>query len=307
MPELHVGRGVGLGPLTIFPAWTDAAAPPGLATGKAARVDVSERDDDPVIDQVVLTNRGYSMALLLEGELLEGGWQHRALQNDVVLVPGVPMVTSAACVEQRRWQGKPEFRRQARRAPASVRAAIGTAPPEARQQEVWQRVARYETALGPSPTASYIDHLDRLTTPAQAGLFDTNNGQVDELVQEIRWLRPLPGQRSVIAAVGGHPVLAEVFASRSALAAHMHQMLTGLLIDAITAGAPPEPAPSRRARRFAQGLDSVHATPRIDVNAGAGEALAGGTADVVVRGVSLAGRWAHLTAFNRHHPILGTA
>ncbi len=307
IPELHVGRGTAnLGPLTIFPVWTDAPAPSGLATGKKAQVDVTEREDHPAVEQVVLINRGYTMALLLDGELLEGGWQHRVLQNDVVLAPGVPMTAAVACVEQRRWEGTPTFGRQARRASAGVRAALGTAPPEARQQQVWDRVAEYEAALGPSPTASYADHLDRLaaTVPEAPFPYDAHVG---ELIQGIRRLRPLPGQRGVIAGAGGHPVLAEVFASRAALAAHMHQMLTGLLLDAITAGLPLEPTPGRRARRFAHGLDGIHPAQRPGVNAGAGEALAGETPDVVVRGVGLAGRWAHLTAFGRHHPVAGIA
>lgn len=123
------------------------------------------------------------------------------------------------------------------------------------------------------------------------------------VVREIRRLRPLPGQRGIIAGVGGHPVLAEVFPSRSALAAHMHQMLTGLLLDAVAGGISPEPTSGRRARRFGVWLDGVHAVHQPEVNAGAGQALAGGTPHVLVRGVSLADRWAHLTALNRHHQL----
>jgi hypothetical protein len=180
------------------------------------------------------------MALLLDGELLEGGLQHRVLQNDVVLAPGVPITAAVACVEQHRWAGTPTFRRQARHASAGVRATLGTAPPEARQQQVWHRVAEFEAALGSSPTASYADRLDRLAAPGPEVLFP-DDGHVGELIRGIRRLRPLPGQRGVIAGAGGHPVPAEVFASRSALAAHMHQLLTGLLLDAITAGVPSVP------------------------------------------------------------------
>jgi hypothetical protein len=164
------------------------------------------------------------MALLLDGELLEGGLQHRVLQNDIVLATGVPITAAVACVEQHRWA----VRRQAHRASAGVRATLSTAPPEARQQQVWHRVAEFEAALDPSPTASYADHLDRLdrlAAPGPEALFP-DDGHVGELIRRIRRLRPLPGQRGVIAGAGGHPVLAEVFASRSVLAAHMHQLLT---------------------------------------------------------------------------------
>lgn len=42
MPELHAGRGAEVGPLTVFPVWSGAAAPTGLVTGKAAQVEVTE-------------------------------------------------------------------------------------------------------------------------------------------------------------------------------------------------------------------------------------------------------------------------
>ncbi len=71
-PVLHVVRGMSCGPLTIFPVWTGAAAPTGLVTAKVAHLSVAEREDGPAVDQVVLTNARYQMALLLEGELLEG-------------------------------------------------------------------------------------------------------------------------------------------------------------------------------------------------------------------------------------------
>lgn len=83
-------------------------------------MEVAELEDlSPDVNRVVLTNVGHSMALLVEGELLEGGWQHRVLQNDVVLVPGMPMVAAVACVEHGRWepQGTPTFQRQARGRP----------------------------------------------------------------------------------------------------------------------------------------------------------------------------------------------
>jgi hypothetical protein len=41
------------------------------------------------------------------------------------------------------------------------------------------------------------------------------------------------------------------------------------------------------------------------VDAGLAAALRGETGHVLVSGVSLADRWAHLTVLNRHHPLLG--
>ncbi len=41
-----------------------------------------------MVGELVAHNQGAQPALLLAGELFEGGWQHRALVHDVVLAPG---------------------------------------------------------------------------------------------------------------------------------------------------------------------------------------------------------------------------
>ena len=292
----------------MFPVWTGAAAPAGLVTGRAARVDVAERADGPSVGELVVTNVGDRVALLVEGELLEGGWQHRALVHDVVLSPGVSMAAAVACVEQGRWAGSSPLRRRARRASASVRAALLAASP-GMQDDVWQRIGRYDAALGASATGSYVDHLDRLAGPSLPGTaspLDFEDG-VSGLIRWVRRLPLLPGQRGVIAGVAGQPSSLELYPSKSALASHAHETLTGLLLDAVASGASPEPTPSRRARRFASRLDGIHAAAQPGVNAGAGTALSLTTEHIAVGGVSLAGRWAHLTVLNRHHPLLEIA
>ena len=104
--RLHVGQGTARGPLTVFPVWTDA---PSLGsshrTGADAPVDVAERAGSPAVDQLVVTNRGDRPVLLLAGELLEGGMQHRALTATTMLAPSRPTVLPVVCVEQGRWHG----------------------------------------------------------------------------------------------------------------------------------------------------------------------------------------------------------
>jgi len=124
----------------------------------------------------------------------------------------------------------------------------------------------------------------------------------------MRWIRQLPllpGQRGVIAGIAGQPVSPELYPSKSALASHAHEALTGLLLDAVASGAAPGPMPSRRARQFASRLDGIHVDARPGVNAGAGSALGVTTKHIALSGVSLAGRWAHLTVLNRHQPPAG--
>lgn len=187
--RLHVGQGTHRGPLTVFPIWTDAPSTPrGYLTGASAPVDVAERAGTPAVDQLVLTNRGERPVLLLAGELLEGGWQTRALTATTLLAPGTPSVERVVCVEEGRWGGDLAHARKARRVPFAVRARFDR--PDA-QQAVWERVSRYDAVAGPSHTGSLADRLDR-TAPAARDL--------------TRGLRPSPGSAGSSSASPAAPL-----------------------------------------------------------------------------------------------------
>ena len=88
IPGLHVGRGTSAGGLTVFPVWVDTPALAGIAMGTRAHISVAELDQGPSVGQLVVHNAGRTAALLVEGELLEGGWQHRALNKGILLESG---------------------------------------------------------------------------------------------------------------------------------------------------------------------------------------------------------------------------
>ena len=148
VPQVHVGCGVYAGGVTVFPVWTAARGVRGLDTGVRARVGAAERAGSPVVGELVLTNEGPRPALLLEGELLEGGWQHRVVVQDLVLAPRSSRVVDVACVEQGRWSGATGQGRRARRASARVRSAFRQ-DEGIRQGAVWSRVGDYGAVLAP--------------------------------------------------------------------------------------------------------------------------------------------------------------
>ena len=320
MPALHVGQGATAGPLTVFPVWAAEPGPAGLATGLAADVRVGERDGRPVVGQLVLTNTGSAPALLVEGELLEGGWQHRVLLHDLVLAPGRSMVAPVACVEAGRWGGGGQHARRARRASGAVRATLHTTSPSMRQGEVWRRVSGYDTAMGASATSSFLDHLDAFDSDRAAPSLDSRRppapggpaagpspAEVDGWLREVRAVAPLDGQRGVVVGVAGQPVLLEVFPSSQALTEALPALLTGLLLDAVAAGAPVEPTPARRARRIVERLDGERFHRQEGVDAGLGVPQTLDTRSLAARGVAVDEVWAHLSVFNRTHPLLAAA
>lgn len=228
--------------------------------------------------------------MLLEGELLEGGWQHRVVVQDLVLAPRSSRVVDVACVEQGRWSGATGQGRRARRASARVRSAFRQ-DEGIRQGAVWSRVGDYGAVLAPSPTGSLLDHLDRVAdAPGHRGVV------------------PLPGQRGVILGVGGQPLLLELFGSTTALAAHLPSMLAAARLDA--ALVPPThvgAVPGRRARRMVAHLQGLPlgADP---AHGGDGVALGGDTSHATLSGVAMStGELAHLSVLNTHHPLLEMA
>ena len=286
IPDLHVGHGAAAGPLTVFPVWADAVPLRGVTTGTAARVDVSELPDSADVQRLSVTNLGSRPALLLEGELLEGGWQTRALACDLLIAPKASAVVDVACVEHGRWHGATGHARRARRVSGSVQHRLRSRE-TSRQHEVWDSVARFEQATGPTASGSFADHLDRLA-PEDAAV------------------GVLPGQTGVITGVAGWPVALELFGSPSALSAHLPGILDAARLDALLAGHA-EPVPGRRARRLAAALGALPLEPA-PVHAGDGHALTAGGAHLAARGIAVAdGILAHLSALNLRHQLIGAA
>ena len=240
--RLHVGQGTKRGALTVFPVWTDADEPPlDHVTGADAYVEVSERTGSPVVGELVVTNGGPLPALLLAGELLEGGLQHRAIASSVLLAPGRRAVVPVVCVEQGRWHGGGSHGRRARHAPATVRARLEGVHA---QERVWSSVRRYETVGGPSDTDSLVERMDGARHAARA---------------LTRGLRLLPGQRGLLVGVGGRAVRLDVFDSTAALAAHWSGLLESAAIESLSA--PPACTPAARARALAERVERTDLVP----------------------------------------------
>jgi hypothetical protein len=306
MPTLHVGQGTHVGGLSVFPIWTDAPSVSGLVTGTSAHVQVDEREGSPVVGELVLKNVGAKPALLVAGELFEGGWQHRALNNDILLIPGQQLVASVSCVEHGRWHGATAQVRRSRRASMNVRSAQTIADEDDRQSQVWQRVSRYDDAFGASPTASYVDHLNRRAESGVNGdIGDGGRARQGELIAGIKSIRPLLGQRGVLIGLGGQPAFVELFASTSGLRRHLSGLLEAAAIDA--ALLPPEPTPGRRARRFVGKLAMAPIGDELGADAGSGHAMASRSVYHEIRGLGWDDQLLHATVFNRRHPMMEVA
>lgn len=280
MNRLHIGRGTTRGALTVFPVWAEDAHAVAYSLD-ARQAAIGELPGGASVPRVSVANPGGVPLLLLEGQLLEGGMQHRMVARSVLLAPEATAEIDVVCVEAGRWNGL--GRHSARGLRASARVRNGLRTPD-RQAEVWRRVSDYDRRRGASPTSSYVDHAERAAT------------EVREL---IRGLRPFPGQVGILIGIAGQPVFAEIFDSPRMLARQFESIVAAAAMDAIDM--PPIGTPTRRAHRFIDRAALVPAAPVGD--AGIARAIAGRTEYVDLAGIAWAGRDIHTLLINPRHEL----
>lgn len=266
IPHLDVGSGRHHGALSVFPVWLDAPVP-GDLDWSGDTLTIGELTGGPEVAALEASNRGAKPVVLLEGDLIEGGMQHRMVAASRVVRPGEVVRLDVFCVEARRWSGDGEHIAAGRRATSSVRRGAREG-----QSEVWARVGRH----GSDPTGSLPALLERRSDLAE--LF-----------------RPQLGQRGVIVGVGGRILFAELFGDPSALAARWNGLLEAAALDA--AAAPVRRTLGGAARDFAVLIGGM----RLDRT---GDALHGHRRGVAASGFA-PDAFAHALFLDETHPVLG--
>jgi hypothetical protein len=291
LPQLQVGHGSHFGALSVFPVWVDAPRIVGVGWA-AGSLDVAEREGSPVVGELVLNNSSRRPLVILEGDVLQGGWQDRMLARSLVLAPNEARVADALCVEHGRWSGTSAHAARGRRSAPSVRhgnvANDRVSSDINAQHEVWRRIGRYETGLGGTASSSILDHLDRSKPVA---------------------LNRLDGQRGVILGIGGRVIGAELFGNATGLGTRWQGILDAAALDARIV--PPVRTTSSKARHFARALQAM--TLEDGGEAGLARQLGSQKGDLRASGIgfgsaaSVGNRLIHLTAFDDSHPLLENA
>jgi len=301
LPSLHVGKGAQYGALTLFPVWAEGGAAAGLGWDLGA-LDVGERREGGQVNSLTAVNLGPKPVVLLEGDLLEGGWQTRMVANSTILGGHETANIAALCVEQGRWEqsGGRGHRATGRRVSAPLRTARDRAHKRGSnpQQAVWHGIAsRYETSA-PTATNSFADHLDRITR---------NSAQSTRRPLPAK---PLAGQRGVIIGIGGRVLGMELLATPTALTQRWNGILEAAVFDA--EGAPDVATPGQRARDFAFKVE--HAYINVDDASPCFLMLAATHGSAHLSGITLPTperstdgefwRIVHLSAYNQGHALL---
>jgi hypothetical protein len=289
---LRLGEAQQSGPLILVPLFHDgkAAAYQLFAEALAAGVVSVEELGGGSVPELVVVNHGPEAVLLVEGEVLGGLRQTRTL-NTTVLVPArETVVIPVSCVEQHRWGGVSPAAREEIHASPGVRSAKNAGVRERARRgagfgadipAVWASVDRHLQAHGVhSPSGSYADvqhqrrgRLDEITTP----------------------LRPVAGQRGVLAVAGGRPLALDAFDRPETLASLWPGLVGSYAADAV--GARPGPP---RGEATARGAAWVAALAGGEVSthpgAGLGEVVFLATPAAVVSALAVGSALVHLAA-----------
>ena len=284
MQKVHVGSGATRGALTVFPVWGEVGIERDYST-TITDADVSEKAT-PDVSTLMVSNTGRQPLLLLEGQVLEGGWQNRMVARSVVVAPNDEVAVGVVCVEAGRWSGQRRHADLRRRASARVQAGLRAGGD--RQSEVWKRVSEYESRYGANATSSFSEHANRAA------------GDISRLTDG---LRPFPGQIGIVIAISGHPLSAELFDSPATLAEQYQSIVAAAAMDAV--GRPAEVTPSRRVRRF---IDHAMNVPlRRTVTAGAGFTFVGDAEDASISLLRWQRRDVHTSLLNPRHELAGSS
>lgn len=281
MQKVHVGRRTTRGAFAVFPVWGEVDIERGYGT-TIATAHVSEKAT-PEVATLMVTNTGNRPLLLLEGQVLEGGWQNRMVARSVVVASNDQLAVDVVCVEAGRWNGRHWYADSRRRAATRVQAGLRAGGDQ--QNEVWRRVAEYETRYGANATSSFSGHAD---------------SAVDDVTPLVRGLRPFPGQIGIVIAISGYPLSAEFFDSPQTLAEQYPSILAAAAMDAV--GRPAEATPSRRVRRFLDRATDVQLHPT--AAAGAGTTFGGNTEDASISLLRWQGRDVHTSLLNPRHELV---
>ena len=277
LPRIHVGAPSQRGGLTLFPLWTEHPEPPAsFVTGDAATdlIAISEMPT-PTVPQLALTSMADVPVLVVQGELVAGGMQHRVLNVTVLAPPAAQLTVPVSCVEAGRWSGAADNRLAGRHSSPTVRGRSAAAD----QGAVWDAVAQHaaRTHTG-SVTQSFVD-VENATRETVGSLTGD--------------LAPLPGQRGVIAGIGGRVVGLELFSSTKAFEAHFRRLIEGYAADAI--GTPSVATSSSTARAFVRAAAKLPWTQKPAV--GLGTELSAHDGTLTATGLRVDGTPVHLAVF----------
>jgi hypothetical protein len=240
LPDVRVGDPIRHEALTVFPLFS---APDEdvdyLLSDEAIRsgsVTVEEVTEVGSVPNLLVTNQGDTRVLFLEGEELRGAKQNRVLNTSVLVAAHSRTPIPVSCVEQGRWRYRTKhFAPGGTHSSSKLRHILKSSSYRSMkaghgyksdQSEVWNEVSRQMDSLGSSSE-----------TAAMADTFESYQGRLAEYRESLKYVA---GATGVAVAVGTKVVALDLFDKPSTCAKVWDRLLSGVVMDALEAGAAAE-------------------------------------------------------------------
>jgi hypothetical protein len=246
LPNVRIGDPIRHEALAVFPLFAGSEAvgvdyllsDEAMADGSVAVEEVGEAGSVP---NLLVTNKGGSRVLFLEGEELRGAKQNRVLNTSVLIAAGGTTTIPVSCVEQGRWRYRSRrFGSMGTHASAKLRhvlkKSVSDSTKEGRghgsdQGEVWKEVRRQMGSLGSNSE-----------TMAMADTYDSHRDRLAEFRARLGYVE---GATGLAVALGKMVVAVDLFDKPPTCRKVWDRLLTGVVMDALETQAaedPPGPA-----------------------------------------------------------------
>jgi hypothetical protein len=277
------------GRLTLLPAFCDG---PGLeyVTFAEAQEDgsaeITEIDANGAVSILEVRTSSHLPVLMIDGEILVGLKQNRVLNTTILVPPKSTLKIPVSCVEAGRWRRatakasradyglSPKIRAMQRHSVTLSARASGKFTAD--QGAVWAEVAGSLGDLGVnSETLAYSD-IEEQRRP--------------EIEDRLSRLQPEPGQKGVLALIGGEPVAFDLFDRPSTLARMWQGLIGSYIAESLVPNTSNEPTDLDAAVAWIRGAGTGEGTGHRGVGLGESVSITGPTYDtaaLVVDGVAV--------------------
>jgi hypothetical protein len=235
--QVRVGEPLRHESLSVFPLFVESNGDVAYRLSDEAMADqsllVEEVSEGGSVPDLLVENKGDVRVLFLEGEELVGAKQNRILNTSILIAAHSKLKIPVSCVEQGRWRYKSRyFGSSGSHSPASLRHAlrssVSRSVKEKRghrsdQSEVWRKVAELHATHG--------------VQSGSAAMSDAYDAYQDQIVSFREKLKYVAGAIGVAVAISDRVASVDLFNKASTCKKVWNRLLTGVVFDALEAGA----------------------------------------------------------------------
>jgi hypothetical protein len=268
LPKVRVGDAIRHQSLAVFPLFSTVDArvdyllsDEAILSGSVAVEEVSESGSVP---NLLVTNRGDSRVLFLEGEELRGAKQNRVLNTSVLVAAHSKTSIPVSCVEHGRWRYRSkQFASSESHSSSKLRHILKKSSYAAMkdgrgytsdQGAVWTEVSRQMSSLAAaSPTAAMSD------------TFEFNSARLHEFRERIKYVE---GATGVAVALGKKVVALDLFDKPVTCGRVWDRLLSGVVMDALEESPADECAEKGDVEKLISGLNAREWEPAPAVGLG---------------------------------------